>query len=218
MIACGSSRARWQPTLADAPIEQLALLRIGAGSGDARRVLEASLDRLYDRRPPRRWMTSTADRLPSKPTWMPSGRPRASTAPLEPVDAVGRRLAPPRGRRRGQAAPPRPVERPALPLAPEAPGDAVDLTVVVVFYNMRREAARTLQSLSRQYQEELGDTTYEVIVVENGSDDDQKLGAEFVAGFGPEFRLPRPGRRTPSLRPSWRSTVASGPGEAMPSP
>ena len=29
---------------------------------------------------------------------------------------------------------------------------------------------------------------YEVIVVENGSDDDQRLGEEFVSSFGPEFR------------------------------
>jgi len=60
--------------------------------------------------------------------------------------------------------------------------------VVVVVHNMRREAARTLQALSRAYQEDVDGITYEVIVVENGSDDDQRLGTDFVAGFGPEFR------------------------------
>ena len=74
------------------------------------------------------------------------------------------------------------------PLAPRAPADAVDLTVVVVFYNMRREAERTLRSLSRAYQEGLDDVSYEVLVVENGSSDDERLGADFVESFGPEFR------------------------------
>ena len=63
-----------------------------------------------------------------------------------------------------------------------------DLSVVVVFYNMRREAGRTLHSLSRAYQQGIDDLDYEVIVVENGSDDDQKLGDELVRSFGAEFR------------------------------
>jgi cephalosporin hydroxylase len=72
---------------------------------------------------------------------------------------------------------------------PAAVAKAVkDLSVVVVFYNMRREAARTLHSLSRSYQQGLDDTDYEVIVVENGSAPDQRLGEDFVRGFGPEFR------------------------------
>ncbi len=57
---------------------------------------------------------------------------------------------------------------------PRRRADAIDLTVVVVFYNMRREAARTLQSLSRSYQESVDDIDYEVIVVENGSDDERE--------------------------------------------
>ena len=64
----------------------------------------------------------------------------------------------------------------------------VDLTVVVVFYNMRREARRTLHSLSRAYQEGVEDLDYEVIVVENGSDPDQRLGGKLVRSYGPEFR------------------------------
>ena len=53
---------------------------------------------------------------------------------------------------------------------------------------MRREAERTLHSLSRAYQQGIDDLDYEVIVVENGSADDQRLGEDFVRGFGPEFR------------------------------
>lgn len=75
-----------------------------------------------------------------------------------------------------------------LPLAPPPPVGAIDLTVVVVFYNMRREAARTLRSLSSAYQLGLEGVEYEVIAVENGSAPDQRLGRAFVESFGPEFR------------------------------
>src|SRR3954454_2121640 len=63
-----------------------------------------------------------------------------------------------------------------------------DLSVVVVFHNMRREAQRTLHSLSRRYQKGVDDLDYEVVVVENGSDPDPRLGEELVRSFGWEFR------------------------------
>jgi cephalosporin hydroxylase len=74
-----------------------------------------------------------------------------------------------------------------VPLAPGAEPD-LDLSVVIVFYNMKREAARSLHALSRSYQVGIDDLSYEVIVVENGSKPDQRLGAEMVESFGPEFR------------------------------
>jgi glycosyltransferase involved in cell wall biosynthesis len=43
------------------------------------------------------------------------------------------------------------------------------LSVVVVVYNMDREARRTLYSLSTRYQREVNERDYEVIVVDNGS-------------------------------------------------
>ena len=93
---------------------------------------------------------------------------------------------------------------------------SIDLSVVVVFYNMGREAARTLHSLSRAYQEELGDTDYEVIVVENGSDPDQRLGDEFVASFGPEFRyLDLGADATPSPAAALNRGIQSGRGRAF---
>ena len=111
------------------------------------------------------------------------------TEPLEPVDwsavAWRKREAVVADRASTKAAK---MGSLGLPLAPAAPKDTVDLTVVVVFYNMRREAERTLRSLSRAYQTDLDDVRYEVIAVENGSDDDQRLGEEFVTSFGPEFR------------------------------
>lgn len=59
------------------------------------------------------------------------------------------------------------------------------ISVVIVVHNMQRAAPRTLQSLTAAYQGVSPDT-YEVIVVENGSD--QPLSKEQVEAFGPNFR------------------------------
>jgi cephalosporin hydroxylase len=78
---------------------------------------------------------------------------------------------------------------------------------------MRREAHRTLHSLSRAYQLGLEDLDYEVIVVENGSDDDQRLGEEFVRSFGPEFQyldLGTEATPTPAVALNRGLAVASG--------
>jgi cephalosporin hydroxylase len=83
------------------------------------------------------------------------------------------------------------------PLAPARTTDTIDLTVVVVFYNMAREAKRTLTSLSRSYQEGIADLRYEVIVIDNGSTEG-RLTAEEVATYGPEFRLLDMGDDAPS--------------------
>lgn len=59
------------------------------------------------------------------------------------------------------------------------------ISVVIVVYNMQRAAPRTLQSLTAAYQG-LSPDTYEVIVVENGSN--QPLSRQQVESFGPNFR------------------------------
>lgn len=66
----------------------------------------------------------------------------------------------------------------------------VTFSVIVNFYNMRREAERTLTSLSRKYQRDIGDLNYEVLCIDNGSN--PPLEKEWVESFGPEFRLIRP--------------------------
>jgi cephalosporin hydroxylase len=111
------------------------------------------------------------------------------TEPLEPVDwsAVAWRKTARVGADRASTKTAKMASL-GLPLAPAAPERPIDLTVVAVFYNMRREAERTLRSLSRAYQLDLEDVGYEVIAVENGSAPDQTLGADFVESFGPEFR------------------------------
>ncbi len=60
------------------------------------------------------------------------------------------------------------------------------LSIVVAVHNMRREAPRTLYSLSAAFQRRVGPREYEVIVVENGSS--QPLAPGLVESFGDNFR------------------------------
>jgi hypothetical protein len=60
------------------------------------------------------------------------------------------------------------------------------LSVIVNFYNNRREALNTLHSLSRDYQLEATDIPYEVIAIDNGST--EPLAEADVRAFGPQFR------------------------------
>ncbi|MBV8156360.1 MAG: glycosyltransferase, partial [Dyella sp.] len=78
------------------------------------------------------------------------------------------------------------------PLQRQRSTSTVTLSVIVNFYNMSREAARTLTSLSRGYQEGIGELDYEVLCIDNGSQ--PPLDPAWIAGFGPEFRLIRPSR------------------------
>ncbi len=63
---------------------------------------------------------------------------------------------------------------------------APQLSIIVVVFNMRREAPRTLFSLSSAYQRQVDAKDYEVIVVENGSS--EPLEATEMTRFGPNFR------------------------------
>lgn len=59
------------------------------------------------------------------------------------------------------------------------------LSVIVNFYNMQREAERTLYSLSAAYQQAIEADDYEVLVIDNGST--QPLNASRVQAFGKNF-------------------------------
>jgi glycosyltransferase involved in cell wall biosynthesis len=48
-------------------------------------------------------------------------------------------------------------------------GLPVDLSIIVILHNMRREAVRTLRSLSRELQHGLGGINYQIIAIDNGS-------------------------------------------------
>jgi cephalosporin hydroxylase len=200
-----------EATLPDAPIEQLALLRIGRDAGDQIRTV---LDQLYDRVSDGGFVVVDVGGDASRREQVEAfRRDRGIGSQLERVGSSGlswRRSA------TDTTAPAQtaPTIAARAPMAPVTPTGPVDLTVVVVFYNMRREAERTLHSLSRAYQQELGDATYEVIAIENGSDESQKLGAEFVASFGPEFRYIDMGEdATPSPTPALNRGIRAGRGK-----
>ena len=67
--------------------------------------------------------------------------------------------------------------------------DRLSLSVVVVAYNMRRELPRTLQSLAPDYQRGLTADDYEVIIVDNGSD--EPVDASIIAAFPGRIRVVR---------------------------
>ena len=70
------------------------------------------------------------------------------------------------------------------------------VSVIVVFYDMQREAPRTLHTLSAAYQRGVTEADYEVIAIDNGSS--VPLDPDWVKSFGPNFRLIR---RDPSPSP-----------------
>ena len=43
------------------------------------------------------------------------------------------------------------------------------LSIIVIFHNMRREARRTLLSLSAQMQKGVPESDYEILAIDNGS-------------------------------------------------
>jgi glycosyltransferase involved in cell wall biosynthesis len=63
------------------------------------------------------------------------------------------------------------------------------LSVIVIFFNMEREAKRTLYSLTTKYQIGIQDSDYEVLAVDCGSDN--PLQESMVKSFGTQFSLLR---------------------------
>ncbi|MCB0976566.1 MAG: class I SAM-dependent methyltransferase [Acidimicrobiales bacterium] len=173
-------------TLRDDRIGQVALLRIGPDLGDD---AADALAAVYDRMAPGGIVV--VDAPEGSTTRVAVDRFRSEHNIAEPLVRVDSQVS--TWHVPNEAEPQRKLPEPRsaqarLPTKVET-DKALDLSVVVVFYNMRREAARTLHSLSRAYQEGIEDRTYEVIVVDNGSSPDQRLDQDFVTSFGPEFRL-----------------------------
>jgi cephalosporin hydroxylase len=171
-------------TLGEAKIGEIALLRVNSEEPqDAAAVLEATYDRIadggfviVDGYGDERW-AAAVDEFRSE---------RGIAEPLERIDwsaALWRKEAD-----GASAAKTAPRSAPRGEPAGDGRVATKDLGVVVVVHNMNREARRTLHSLSRSYQWGIEDLDYEVIVVENGSDPEQRLGEELVRSFGPEFR------------------------------
>lgn len=65
----------------------------------------------------------------------------------------------------------------------------INLSVIAIFHNMRREASRTLRTLAQPYQLDVDTSEYEVIVVDNGST--EPLNPDWVNSFGRNFLYKR---------------------------
>ena len=68
-------------------------------------------------------------------------------------------------------------------------GSGPDVSIIVVVYNMAREAPRTLLSLSAGYQRHVAADDYEVIIVDNGST--PPFDSKVLDGLAGNFRLIR---------------------------
>lgn len=175
-----------EATANDVTATQLALLCLGSGVGAS---VDAVLERLYPRMAQGGVVVAeTSD--PSQADAIERYRARHGVAAPVERDASGGwawTKEEPFGEPIPEEQQPRagasraPLVRPAGFFAPE-------LSVITVVHNMRREAPRSLRSLARNYQQGIDDHRYEVIVIENGSDPDQRLGADLVGSFGREFR------------------------------
>jgi len=75
------------------------------------------------------------------------------------------------------------------------------LSFVVIVYSMQREAARTIQTLARDYQQGAADIDYEIVVVDNGSP--EPLDLEPVGDVGVPLRL------------IYRSNASASPADAV---
>jgi hypothetical protein len=87
------------------------------------------------------------------------------------------------------------------------------VSVVLVVYNMAREAPRTLYSLSANYQRNIHPDDYEVIVVDNGSN--PPLQAKAMAGLAGNFRLVRIDDAAPSPAAAVNRGLAEARGDVV---
>jgi cephalosporin hydroxylase len=171
-------------SFSEAPIESVALLRIDSRDPDE---IRAVLGLLYDRVASGGFVLIDGYSVEACRDAVDAFRSERGVAEqLERIDwsAAAWRKTPQTSRAKVRIA----TRRAASSASRRRGTTTKRLGVVVVVHNMRREARRTLHSLSRSYQQGVDDLDYEVIVVENGSKPEQRLGEEFVRSFGPEFR------------------------------
>lgn len=88
-----------------------------------------------------------------------------------------------------------------------------DVSVVVVVYNMAREASRTLHSLSTGYQRHIKPEDYEVIIVDNGSN--PPFDPRAIEGLSGNFRLIRIDQASPSPAQAANRGLAEARGEII---
>ncbi len=90
---------------------------------------------------------------------------------------------------------------------------SIELSVIVVVYNMTREAPRTLFTLSPLCQSAIAPSQYEVIVIDNGSDIAFEI-PEQLAETG-VFRLLRVSEVSPSPAPAINTAIRQARGELI---
>jgi cephalosporin hydroxylase len=161
-------------TLAEAPVEDIALLRIDRQ--DPQEV-SAILATAYDKVSPGGFVVIDDYGSEGCAEAVQAFRAeRGIAGELQRIDWSGSYWRKTEGEAPRASAPPQP------PVTRD-----LSLTVLVVFHNMQREAARTLHSLTRAYQRDIENLDYEVIVIDNGSTPEGRLGEDFVKSFGSEF-------------------------------
>ena len=82
-----------------------------------------------------------------------------------------------------------------IPVA-QTPVGGLELSIIVIVYDMPLQAQRTLQSLTPQYQEGVSESDYEVIVVENQSANN--LDRDFLAALPGNFSYHLRAEREPT--------------------
>ena len=90
---------------------------------------------------------------------------------------------------------------------------SLSVVVVVVVYNIPREAPCTLLTLSASYQRHIGADDYEVIVVDNGSK--PPLDPAVIEGLSGNFRLIRIDPAPPSPAHAINRGIAAAQGEVI---
>jgi hypothetical protein len=88
-----------------------------------------------------------------------------------------------------------------------------DVSVVVVVHDVARQAARTLFSLSAEYQRHIDPASFEIVVVDNGSD--PPLDPQMVAALAGNFRLIRVDPAPPSPAHAINRGLAEARGEVI---
>src|ERR1700738_3493118 len=87
------------------------------------------------------------------------------------------------------------------------------ISLVVVVFNMPREAPRTLYSLSAAYQRDIDANDYEIIVVDNGST--PAFDPEEIANLSGNFRLIRIDPASPSPAHALNRGLAEAKGDVI---
>jgi len=202
-------------TASEITARRLAAIVLGAGLGVD---TEAALERLYPRLAEGSAVVAEGGRDQALAQAVERYRSRHGiTGPLERdgTGAIAWTKQEPLGEPSAAAPPPR-AGASRSPLVAAAGLLPPDLSVVIVVHDMRREAARSLRSLSPAYQQGLDGRRYEVIVVENGSRLDQRLGADSVQSFGAVFRhIDMSDDATPSPVPAMNRGIAEARGRAL---